>query len=716
MLHCHPEKDFYIRQFQDPGLPETGIAADLLFDELKNYMDGKEFSSTRQEHVAAFEWLLQNIRIGVSPDDLFVTLGFWGRKPIEKVLWPTKLEYVRETLCASTLELRNDFINANHGCFFTDFAHSVPDWRVILSLGFPGLLKRVEEAEKKFYDEHDGKITAEQKEFFLSIKSEYEQVLLLLDRIIAAAEKTKCQAATIKAIRTLRNGAPATFYEAMLLIWLYYQISEYGDCVQTRSFGNLDVALIDFYRNDLASGEFTEADIRTLIQNFYRKVNSMNYRWGHPFYLGGTLANGESACNELTTIFLEEHGNLKIFDPKIQIKLAENTPVKHIDQALKLIRSGNNSIVFVGEPCIRNTMLHYGYTEEEARTAVIKGCYEFCPQESSVSTACCICNMPGVLLGSLKRNQNAATFEDLYSACIADFKQALESGMIIADDFEQHLDKINPAPLLSGISANALERGLDGYCKGAKYNNSDVWFSGPATVTDSLVMIKKYVYEQKELTLPEFLTILENNWQDHTELQMKIRQDTDHFGNNSKYDVIAKQFLEQLASFINFRKNSRGGVYTTALHSADYFRIFGGRTNATPDGRSTGEELTKNITPRQGGSFSGVTALISSVLKLDSANFMGDFPVDIMFHPSAIAGDDGLCAMRALLMTYIKKKGHAIHFNVFSSEMLRDAQEHPEKYEDLQVRICGWNLLWNTLSRDEQNAYLAQAEANDQRH
>ena len=106
----------------------------------------------------------------------------------------------------------------------------------------------------------------------------------------------------------------------------------------------------------------------------------------------------------------------------------------------------------------------------------------------------------------------------------------------------------------------------------------------------------------------------------------------------------------------------------------------------------------------------GATALVASVLKLDSSLFMADFSVDIMLHPSAVKGDSGLAAMRALLMTYLKNYGHAMHFNVMDPQILRQAQAEPEKYRDLQVRICGWNVLWNSLPKFEQDAYIRQAE------
>ena len=713
MLYCTSDKEYFARDYQDPGLPDTGIAADSLKDALQDFLNGKNFATSLQEHTEAFDFLLKHIRIGVSPEDLFVTLGFWGRKPIEQLIMARRYREIEENECAGTLELKNNFIQSGYGSFFLDYAHNVPDWKSILTLGFPGLLKRAEEAEQKFYAAHDGNVSDGEREFFASVKKEYTLVLELLDRICVLAEREHCQSATVKALHSLRTGAPGSFYECMLLIWLYYQLSEYGDCVQTRSFGNLDAALISYYRADLASGAFREEDIRTVVRNFYFRVSAMKYQWEHPFYMGGTLPDGSSAYNELSVLMLEEYGKMGIYDPKLQLKIAENTPEHILDQALELIRSGSSSIAFVGEKCIRETMLRYGYTEEEARTAVVKGCYEYCPPATAVETAPCIVNLPRILLQLLRKNEEAATFEELFDACLEDMKKILDQGMSAANDFEQYYDRINPVPLFSGTSETALGKGMDCYCRGSKYNNSNVWLSGPVTAVDSLIMIRKYVYERREITLKDLLAVLDKDWEGAEKLFLKIRRDPDHFGNNRPADEMAVRFLESLADHINFRQNSRGGFYTTALHCANYYVFYGKQTGATPDGRRAGEELTKNITPRLGSSCSGVTALVTSALKLDPGKFMADFPVDVMLHPSAVAGKEGLIAMRALLMTYIKGGGHAIHFNVFSSKLLEDARKDPEKYQDLQVRVCGWNVLWNNLSGAEQERYLEQAKANE---
>ena len=134
-------------------------------------------------------------------------------------------------------------------------------------------------------------------------------------------------------------------------------------------------------------------------------------------------------------------------------------------------------------------------------------------------------------------------------------------------------------------------------------------------------------------------------------------------------------------------------------------------TSASPDGRLCGEEMSKNISPVMGMDKNGITALLHSVAAVVPSLYTEDFCVDVMLHPSAVSGDDGLAVMRGVLKTYMKNDGISIHFNIFDADTLRDAQLHPEKYQNLQVRVCGWNVLWNNLSRDEQDMYIRRADA-----
>ena len=111
-----------------------------------------------------------------------------------------------------------------------------------------------------------------------------------------------------------------------------------------------------------------------------------------------------------------------------------------------------------------------------------------------------------------------------------------------------------------------------------------------------------------------------------------------------------------------------------------------------------------------GADTEGVTALISTLASLDSRNFAGDFPLDVMLHPSAVTGEKGLEVLKSVVFQYYANGGQIIQFNVFDAEELKDAQAHPERYENLQVRVCGWNVRWNDLPKQEQDAYIRRAE------
>ena len=154
----------------------------------------------------------------------------------------------------------------------------------------------------------------------------------------------------------------------------------------------------------------------------------------------------------------------------------------------------------------------------------------------------------------------------------------------------------------------------------------------------------------------------------------------------------------------------RGGTWTCGFHVARMSYIQGSKTAASPNGRLLGEELSKNCSASMGQNREGATAAILSTTKLDATGFTSDAALDLGLLPSAVQGEDGLEATDGLLMTFMRRNGHALHINVFNGEILRDAQAHPEKYQDLQIRVCGWNVLWNNINKEEQDKFIMQAE------
>ena len=278
--------------------------------------------------------------------------------------------------------------------------------------------------------------------------------------------------------------------------------------------------------------------------------------------------------------------------------------------------------------------------------------------------------------------------------------------------FEQHLDDVNPALVASLAGESSARPGLDALSCGTRTGNrTGVCLSGFGTAVDALLAVKELVYEKGELTLSGLGALMAANWDGREDLRLRMLRSKRKWGTNDREaNALGREISKRLSAEINARPNSRGGRFGMSGHNARQFIVQGAKTGATPDGRRRGEEFSKNLSPTMGADTEGVTALVQTLGALDSRDFPGDFPLDVMLLPYTVAGDKGLEMMKVLLDQYYANGGFMMQFNVFDAAELRDAQAHPEKYENLQVRVCGWNVRWNDLPKAEQDAYIRRAE------
>ncbi len=451
-----------------------------------------------------------------------------------------------------------------------------------------------------------------------------------------------------------------------------------------------------------------------------------NY-WGQPFYMGGTDARGKTRYNELSELILDIYDGLDIYNPKIQLKVNEGTPSTILDRAFDMIRRGHSSVVFCCEPGMMRAVMSYGASYDEALNMDIRGCYETGVRANEVSTATGYINGPKALLYVFSNGydpvlkkcfgvktgelEQLKSFEDFYAAVLRQWENLIEMTVRAAREYEKHLGYINPSNMYSATVESALKKGRDAYQCGVKFNNSSILNCGFATLVDSVMAVKEFVYDKKRITLAELARALGRNWEGYEELRLEILGSPHKYGNNDEEtDIYSEALASYFASRVMGRANARGGVFKPLMHTAMMFVWQGEKTGATPDGRRDGEEMSKNASPAPGTDKNGITALINSALRTRPYEYAEGHCLDVMLHPSTVAGEAGLCVMKSLLLAYMRNGGVSIQFNVFDAAALKDAQVHPEKYRTLQVRICGWNALWNSLDRKEQDAYLKRAE------
>lgn len=726
-----PEKEFDafkrmayhgIGYIEESGLDDT---------ELLKGLEELSFKTEQLPHpvarAMAIKYVLENERLYINEHDYFVGLYSLNRLANNTTFKKWERES-RAYRAPETLQCGDDFNRSGAVMIWTDYDHVVPDWKSLMELGFSGIRERAREYKRKHKE--NGTLNSEMTAFFEGIEIQYTAIIELIDRMYHTALKQEFEKAPkiAECLKNLRNGAPTSFYEALQLIYIYFIISESIDSYQVRSLGNgLDNTLYAFYKNDLESGKITKEDAHNYLSYFLMQWSAIGNYWGQPFYMGGTNLDGSTRYNELSELILETYDELEIYNPKIQLKINENTPDEILTKAFDMVRRKNASIVFCCEPAMIKAIMGYGATYEEALNYDIRGCYEtgvraneVCSTSGYVNAAKAVefvftngfdtvtNKQVGIKTGEISEIK---TFEDFYFAFLKQWEYLIEQSMKITNDAERFLAFVNPSSMYSATIETSLKNGRDGYGGGVKFNNNAMLNCGFASAVDSLMAVKEFVFDKKEISLNELARVLKNNWQGYELLQAKVKKSTHKYGNN---DTVADTYASAMASYfankVNNVPNGRGGVYKAIFHSARAFVIQGEKTGALPYGRLAGEELSKNASAVPGVDKNGITALIESATKLSPSDYHESFCLDVMLHPSAVDGENGCNVFKGILMTYLKKGGQSIQFNIFNTETLRDAQKNPEKYKNLQVRVCGWNTLWNNMSKKEQDAYILRAE------
>lgn len=676
----------------------------------------------------AIKYVLDNTKIDVNEHDWFV--GFWSvRRLANSVTFNKWYNEVFGNIIPEVGTAMNDMNASAAISIWPDFDHVVPDWDSILKLGFKGLAERAEMYRKMHIE--NGTLTAEAEALFDGIAIEYSAILDIIERLHSyALTQTHEKARKIaECLEHIRNGAPRNFYEALQTIYIYFIVSESFDSYQVRSLGNgLDGSLYRFYKNDIENGVFTREEIKEFLRYFLMQWAAIGNYWGQPFYLGGTNLDGSTRYSELSYDILDVYDELEIYNPKIQLKINAGTPDKLLFKAFDMLRRGHSSLVFCCEPGMIKAAMSYGATYEEALNMDIRGCYEIGVRANEVSTGSGYINPVAAVLYVFSNGydkklgkqfglatgsaESFGTFEDFYKAVLAQLEHLIEMTINTAVTYEKYLGYINPSSMYTATIEGALKKGCDAYQSGVKFNNTDILNCGFASLVDSVMAVKEFVYDKKEITFSQMADALEKNWSGYEALRTKILKSPHKYGNNDETaDIYTEALSQYFTNKVNNRPNARGGVFKSVMHSAMQFVWQGEKTGATPDGRFAGTELSKNASPTVGMDKNGVTALINSALKTHPENYWESHCIDVMVHPSAVSGDEGLVIMKNLLFMYMKNGGQSMQFNVFNSEILKDAQKNPEKYKNLQVRVCGWNVLWNNLSEKEQNAYIARSES-----
>ncbi len=703
-------------QFENINWVEnSGISDSELTCEYNKLMENSLNRSHAIIKAKTFELICSKSRIAIDKDDIFQDKIYGGNLMTkQRLFWQKEIE---EGVLSE--EYREMCTSWAKGAYrgVGDFGHISPNSKRLVELGFAGLLSRIEE-----YSAKDG-LTDKQKDFYESCKIVLNASITAAKRLADAVKPYNTD--NSKALINIAEGAPKNIYEAMQIIILYFFLHEYIAGARVRTLGRVDVMLYPFYENDIKNGAFTKAEIKEMLKFFLHKFWAAKVPFDLPFCLSGMDNNGNDVTNELTYLIVEAYNELDIHSPKIHIRVSDKTPAKFIKLVLSCIRGGNSSFVFINDAVTIKALKKIGLSEEDAKNYVPIGCYEPAGWGNEIGcTGNAMINLPKAVEFVITNGRDLKTNEltgiktgkiNSYEQFLSAVKAQIEHMTIRSIDYVKKLEKyygvIYPDPILSAMYDDSAENGVDVYEGGAKYNNSSLCFHCMASLVDEICAVKRLVFDNKTVSFDELCDILKNNWEGYEKLRLTVKNYPEKFGNsNPVADSLTKELSSFLAQLVNNVPNSRGGVFKCANFTIDQCFYIGEHTMATPDGRLAGEPLSKNFCATTGMDKNGITALINSVTQMDHSDYPNGSVLDIVLHPSAVQGDDGLDAFYGILMTYFAKGGMAMHGNVFNPEDLKAAQKNPEKYANLQVRVCGWNAYFVNLSKAEQDAFIKQAE------
>jgi trans-4-hydroxy-L-proline dehydratase len=535
--------------------------------------------------------------------------------------------------------------------------------------------------------------------------------------------------------------SPRNMWEAIQMYWFVHlgTITELNGW-DAMNPGHFDQHLEPFFKKEIAEKTLTRDEAKELICCFWIKVNnhtappkvgitareSGTYNDFTNINIGGIRPDGTDAVNEVSYIMLEVVEELHILQPGNSVHISAKTPDRFLKRACEVIRQGH------GYPSVFNPdvyvleLLRQGKSLQDAREGGCSGCIEVGAFGKEAYLLTGYLNVPKILELTLNNGVDPLTgkvaglatgdplsfknYEELYEAFIKQLNYIVDLKIRVSNYIDRMFAKYAPAPFLSVVIEDCVKKGKDYYDGGPRYNTCYIQCTGLGTVTDSLLTLKKHVFEDKTFSMERILIAVGNNFEGEEVLRQTIINRTPFFGNDDDYaDSVAVRVYNDLLNAIDGKPNIKGGKFHLNMLSTTCHIYFGKVLGATPNGRFSGKSISDGTSPSHGCDTHGPSAVIRSLTKIDQVKSGGTL-LNQRFLPSLLKRDADLVKLGNLIRSYFTMGGHHIQFNIVDSATLFAAQEHPEEYKDLLVRMAGYSDYFNDMNEDLQQEIIERTE------
>ena len=539
--------------------------------------------------------------------------------------------------------------------------------------------------------------------------------------------------------RHVPANAPRDFHEAIQMYWFTHlgTITELNGW-DAMSPGHFDLHLRPFYEKGIADGSLDREKAKELLSCFWIKVNntpappkvgvtaaeSGTYNDFTQINLGGIAEDGSDGSNDVSYIILDVLDELQLLQPQVSVHISSKSSDRFLRHACKVMRRGSGYPSAFNAEAVFMEQLGMGKTVEDARTGGTSGCVETGSFGKEAYILHGYLNVPKIMELALNNGtdplsgkrigletgdpQEFTCFEDFYKAFEKQLHYVVDTKIRTDNYIQRMFARHAPAPYLSVLIHDCIENGRDYYDGGPRYNTDYIQCCGIGTVTDSLSVLKKHVFEEKTLQLVDLLRALRENWEGWEEMRQFVWNRTPFFGNDDEEaDSIMQKVYTSLLNAIDGKHSPKGPTYHVNMLSTTCHIYFGKKLGATPNGRLAHAPESDGTSPSHGADRNGPTAVVKSLSRMDQLKSGGTL-LNQRFLPSVLSGDSGLEKMGQLIRTYFKLGGHHIQFNVVDTETLRKAQKSPDEYRSLLVRVAGYSDYFVDLDQYHQEEIIAR--------
>ena len=629
--------------------------------------------------------------------------------------------------------------------WFNSYGHCIPDWERVLGLGFTGI---AQEARSRL---EQGGLLPKQEEFLMNAIQAAEAVNTYIERYAILAEKEAADATDEAERQRLRQigqvcqqlatGGARTFREAVQLLWFGMLILQAVCGARDYAYGRLDQYLFPYYAADVDAGRITQEEALELLECMFIKTNEIiGYGWEayrpkrvlcvnslQYVILSGMDEAGRDMTNPISWLALEAVNELKLKQPTVNIRYHENIDRDFLERAMEITASGLGYPSYFNDHVVIPALRNNGVDEKDAYDYAYYGCNNsFLPGhedelreawhcgpkylEYALNSGACMLTgkVQGVATPSPHKLNN---MDDIYDALRIQMADGIRKAVAHVEQSDRYWAEKKPFSFESILMTDCIQRASSMNEEGSLQKHINNHFCGLATLANSLYAIKRLVFQEKRLTLPELVELLKSNWAGEEALRNTVKEKYPKFGNDD--DVVDGIAAKIVAIFVEELKKASPTATNRKLYPSVYslwhHRAFGEKCAASADGRLAGEEISESQSPVYGTEANGPTAMFNSVAKLpfDETPSGG---MNVKFQPRLFKGEGGAQNLTALLEGYFARGGMHAQVNVIGRETLEDAMAHPEKHKNLLVRVVGYSAYFVSLSPEQQRELIERTE------